>query len=272
MRPRSSHAVQRFTCVFLHVDAGDKCTWRTMVIKIMGKTQRPPIWAPCWNQDGRGSSGISHEYLWSGISQLIFVTKLGQDNRYTSIREIPEPRLCNFFPACGSNWTRKLGVFGRLRQLGCPIAQGNHFLVQATMIYIVFARPGKYKSEVSLLCTNLINQVRPTNIKNHILIRYKTSAYNDFLTLHILFSYSGTFGQAVLWPSLPDWAIKKRENCRSLVFGFSCRSNQNNRGSSDCVLCHLHQLWSECEDKQKMPKIGLGLWGYICLDSTFTSV
>ena len=42
--------------------------------------------------------------------------------------------------------------------------------------------------------------------------------YNDFLTLHILvlFSYSGRFGQVVLWPSLPDRAIKKRENCRSL--------------------------------------------------------
>ena len=38
----------------------------------------------------------------------------------------------------------------RLRQLGCPIARGNHFLVWATVIYIILARPGKFKSEVSL--------------------------------------------------------------------------------------------------------------------------
>ena len=24
------------------------------------------------------------------------------------------------------------------------------------------------------------------------------------------------FGQAALWPSLPNWAMKKRENCQSL--------------------------------------------------------
>ena len=38
----------------------------------------------------------------------------------------------------------------RLRQLGCPISRGNHFLVWATVIYIILARPGKFKSEVSL--------------------------------------------------------------------------------------------------------------------------
>ena len=42
------------------------------------------------------------------------------------------------------------GCGGRLRQLGCRIAQGNHFLIWATMINIIFARLGKYKSEVSL--------------------------------------------------------------------------------------------------------------------------
>ena len=118
----------------------------------------------------------------------------------------------------------------RLQQLGCPIAQGNHFLVWATMIYIIFARLGKYKLPA---CTNLINQV--TNIKNHILVRYKPSTYNDFLTLHILFSYSGMFGQAVLWPSLPDRAIKKRENCHSLHMSIivEClHKNQNHENKS----------------------------------------
>ena len=36
--------------VFLFVDAGDICTWGATVILITGKTQRPPIWAPCRNK------------------------------------------------------------------------------------------------------------------------------------------------------------------------------------------------------------------------------
>ena len=59
--------------------------------------------------------------------------------------------------------------------------------------------------------------------------------YNDFLTLHVLFSYSGTFGQAVLWPSLPDRAIKKRENCRSLVLRIKA------------AVSYLYsEIWTEC--------------------------
>ena len=40
---------------------------------------------------------------------------------------------------------------------------------------------------------------------------YKPSIYANFLTLHILFCYVGTFGQAVLWPSFPNWVMKKEE-------------------------------------------------------------
>ena len=98
----------------------------------------------------------------------------------------------------------------KLRQLGCPIAWGNHVLVRATIIYILLAWPGKCKAGV---CSNLITQV--TNIKNHV-FSYKPSTYSDFLTWHILFCYSGMFRQAVLWPKLPDQAIKKKENCHSL--------------------------------------------------------
>ena len=68
MHPRSSHAVQHFTRVYLHarttVDAGDTGTWRTTFILITGKTQRPPIWAPCWNKDGAGSGIWDVVYLW----------------------------------------------------------------------------------------------------------------------------------------------------------------------------------------------------------------
>ena len=67
MRPWSLRAMQCFTCVYLHaqttVDAGDIRTWRTTVILMTGKTQRPQIWAPCRNKDGAGS-GISLAYLW----------------------------------------------------------------------------------------------------------------------------------------------------------------------------------------------------------------
>ena len=67
MRPRSLHAVRRFTRVYLHaktaVDAGDMRIWRTVVILITGKTRRPPIWAPCRNKND-SRSGISRVYLW----------------------------------------------------------------------------------------------------------------------------------------------------------------------------------------------------------------
>ena len=49
MHPRSSHAVQHFTHVYLHTwtaaDAGDIHTWRTTFILITRKTRRPLIWA-----------------------------------------------------------------------------------------------------------------------------------------------------------------------------------------------------------------------------------
>ena len=45
-----------FTLVNLHtqtaVDAGDIHTWKTMVILITRKTQRPPIWAACRDKNG----------------------------------------------------------------------------------------------------------------------------------------------------------------------------------------------------------------------------
>ena len=44
------------------VDAGDIPTWRTVVILIMGKTWKPPIWAPCWGKNNTGY-GISLVHL-----------------------------------------------------------------------------------------------------------------------------------------------------------------------------------------------------------------
>ena len=48
-----------FRVFYLHtqtaVGAGDIGTWRTAVIFIMGKTRRPPIWAPGRDKDGAGS-------------------------------------------------------------------------------------------------------------------------------------------------------------------------------------------------------------------------
>ena len=45
MRPRSSHAMQHFTPVYLHAqttaDAGDTYTWQIMLILIMEKLKYP---------------------------------------------------------------------------------------------------------------------------------------------------------------------------------------------------------------------------------------
>ena len=66
MRPWSSCAMQYFTHVYLHtqttVDAGGIPTWRTTVILITWKPRRPPIWAPCRDENGAGS-GISRVCL-----------------------------------------------------------------------------------------------------------------------------------------------------------------------------------------------------------------
>ena len=55
--------------------------------------------------------------------------------------------------------------------------------------------------------------------------------YNDFLTLHMLFSYLGTFGQAVLWPSLPDRREKIVAACNKLFQTQTCqRHNKKDEG------------------------------------------
>ena len=93
---------------------------------------------------------------------------------------------------------RHCNNFNQAATIRLQVARGNHFLVRATMIYIILAWTGKYKSEVSL--HNLITQV--TNLNNHILISYKPSTYSDFLTLHILCCYWGMFGQACFMAKL----------------------------------------------------------------------
>ena len=57
------------------------------------------------------------------------------------------------------------------------------------------------------------------------------------------------FGQAVLWPSLPDWATKKNENCRSLLpWASPTRFTQNvQRGYTYTQEDIKHQLkWFFC--------------------------
>ena len=69
MRPQSLRAVWHFTHVHIHakttIDAGDIRSWRTTVILITGKIQRPPIWATCWNQDGAVLGSPVYIYYWS---------------------------------------------------------------------------------------------------------------------------------------------------------------------------------------------------------------
>ena len=117
---------------------------------------------------------------------------------------------------CMHVWPSSLSVclhVCKLRQLGCLIARGNHLLLWATMICRRIARLGKFKLEVSL---HQSYRTSYKNIQNHVPVNYKPSTYSDSLTHAHIFCYSDMSGQAVLWPSLPDWATKKKENCRSL--------------------------------------------------------
>ena len=53
------------------------------------------------------------------------------------------------------------------------------------------------------------------NYQNYILISYKLSKFSNFLNfIHTSFVIWASLGQVVLWPSLPDRATKKKENCR----------------------------------------------------------
>ena len=113
----------------------------------------------------------------------------------------------------------KLPMFMYLKQaatIRLPDCLGQSLFGSCNNIYIILAWPGKYKSEVSLhQAYKLTTQV--TNIRNHVFYKPSTCIFWLF-NLDILFCYLGTFGQAVLWPSLPDWAIKKRGNCCSLIW------------------------------------------------------
>ena len=59
----------------------------------------------------------------------------------------------------------------------------------------------------SVLLACVITQV--TNIKNHVLICYTQPTYSDFFNCTHVFCYLGMFGQAGLWLSLADRAVKK---------------------------------------------------------------
>ena len=92
MCPWSLPSMRRFTYVYLHaktvVDAGDIRTWQTTVILIKGKTQRPPIWAPCRNQDGAGS-GIFRVYLWYSFIYFLAVPGWSQHGIQNHFPDFP---------------------------------------------------------------------------------------------------------------------------------------------------------------------------------------
>ena len=103
-----------------------------------------------------------------------------------------------------------IGGGSRVRQLGCPIAQGNQFLVWATNDLHKNCPNG----QVHIAYTNLVTQI--TNIKNHVLISYKPSANSNFLTLHInMFCCLGK----QFYDKLARPGNQEKENCRSLGKG-----------------------------------------------------
>ena len=102
-----------------------------------------------------------------------------------------------------------------LRQLGCPIAQGNPFLVWVIMIYRRIAWLGKFKLKVSLH-----QSYHASYNKKHQKIWpnwLQTININWLFNFTHIFCYSGKSGQTALWPSLPDRATKKKGNCHSLI-------------------------------------------------------
>ena len=103
----------------------------------------------------------------------------------------------------------------RLRQLGCLIARGKHFLVWATMIYRRIVWLGKFKLKVSL------HQSYHTNNKKHqkwwpnwlqTIIQHKLI----FLILHTHILLFGQVKANYLKPSLPDRATKKKSKLSQL--------------------------------------------------------
>ena len=61
----------------------------------------------------------------------------------------------------------------------------------------------------------------------------------------MLFCYSGMFGHAVLWPSLPNGAIKKRKNCRSLTVPVIHTSVSRFPGVHGLLVCDIRN-WIDC--------------------------
>ena len=101
----------RFMYVCLHtqtyVHAGCTHSWKTMIILIMGKTRRLPIWAPCRDQDGTGSgiSGVQN-WLWF-FGEL----SLNTSHRLLTIKDLALSQiliLYAFFFQISAAWTCKL--------------------------------------------------------------------------------------------------------------------------------------------------------------------
>ena len=95
-----------------------------------------------------------------------------------------------------------------IRLLDC---QGQSFLLRAIMTYRRIAQAGKFKSQVSL------------HQSYHTSYKHQKSCPEYLQTVNIFQLFNGTymlflgmFGQAVLWPSLPDRETKKKENCHSM--------------------------------------------------------
>ena len=71
--PWSSHIVQSFTHVYLHAQIAVHTHLTNHGYFDHGKTQIPPIWAPCRDKDGVGS-GISGLYLGSPVYICDYIT------------------------------------------------------------------------------------------------------------------------------------------------------------------------------------------------------
>ena len=120
----------------------------------------------------------------------------------------------------GSNkhWNLNRIIF-RLRQLGCPFAQANNFLVRATLIYRSNTQPGKFKLEVSLHQSYHTSYKYPKSCPNWLQINNINQVFN--FTFILLFGHVWASSFMVKF-DFPDNQEKKIVAAWSYSWVFEC--------------------------------------------------
>ena len=89
-----------------------------------------------------------HQYY--GIDEVTISARCDCNGHAETCDLEANPYRCNCIAASHTMGEHVSIFYDRVRQLGCPIARDNQFLVRATMIYRRVAQLGKFNSLVSL--------------------------------------------------------------------------------------------------------------------------